>query len=72
MNKRGIGLAVHYKPIHMLSYYQAKYNFKNEDYPRASNLFNNIVSLPIYPSLTDKSVKYIINCILDLYGNKKK
>ena len=28
MNNKGIGLAVHYKPLHQLSYYKNKYQFK--------------------------------------------
>ena len=45
----GIGLAVHYKPIHQLSYYKKMYNLKGSDFPIANGLFNSIVSLPLYP-----------------------
>ena len=67
MNKKGIGLAVHYKPIHHLSFYKKMYNLKNDDYPRANELFNSIVSLPIYPLLSNKEVDYIVDCIKDLF-----
>ncbi|MAI85845.1 MAG: UDP-4-amino-4,6-dideoxy-N-acetyl-beta-L-altrosamine transaminase [Candidatus Marinimicrobia bacterium] len=67
LNKKGIGLAVHYKPIHHLSFYKKMYKLKNDDYPRANELFNSIVSLPIYPLLTDKEVDYIIDCIKELF-----
>ena len=66
MNKRGIGLAVHYKPIHHLTYYKRIYRLKNDDYPRANVLFNSIISLPIYPLLSNKEVDYIIGCINEL------
>ena len=65
--KKGIGLAVHYKPIHQLSYYKNKYKFNNANYPRANSLFESIVSLPIYPSLSDSSLDHIINSITELY-----
>lgn len=67
MNKKGIGLAVHYKPLHQLSYYKNKYKFKNDNYPRANSLFESIVSLPIYPELSDSSLDHIINSISELY-----
>ena len=67
LNKKGIGLAVHYKPIHHLSFYKKMYKLKNDDYPRANELFNSIVSLPIYPLLGDKEVDYIIDCIKELF-----
>ena len=34
MNEKGIGLAVHYKPIHQLSYYKKMYNLKRNASPR--------------------------------------
>ena len=34
MNEKGIGLAVHYKPIHQLSYYKKIYNLKRNAYPK--------------------------------------
>ena len=67
LNKKGIGLAVHYKPIHHLSFYKKMYKLKNDDYPRANELFNSIVSLPLYPLLSDKEVDYIIDCIKELF-----
>ena len=67
MNKKGIGLAVHYKPIHKLSYYKQMYNFKSNSYPRANDLFDSIVSLPLYPLLSKKEVDYIIQTIKELF-----
>ena len=66
MNKKGIGLAVHYKPLHQLSYYKSKYEFNFNDFIRANSLFESVVSLPIYPKLSDSSVDYIISSILEL------
>ncbi|MFL3005244.1 MAG: DegT/DnrJ/EryC1/StrS family aminotransferase [Candidatus Neomarinimicrobiota bacterium] len=68
LNKKGIGLAVHYKPIHQLSFYKKMYKLKNDDYPRANELFNSIVSLPLYPLLSGKEVDYIIDCIKELFA----
>ena len=67
LNKKGIGLAVHYKPIHKLTFYKKMYKLKNDDYPRANELFDSIVSLPIYPLLSDKEVDYITDCIKELF-----
>ena len=72
MNERGIGLAVHYKPLHQLSFYQRKYDFNNDCFPRADSLFQSIISLPIYPNLTNESLNYIIDSISDLYSTYTK
>ena len=67
MNQRGVGLAVHYKPIHQLSYYKKKYDFNYNNFVVANSLYKSIVSLPIYPNLSNKSLDYIIENINDLH-----
>ena len=66
LNIKGIGVAVHYKPIHQLSYYKAKYNYDKSQFPNSNALFKSIISLPIYPSLSNESVKHIIDSIIEL------
>ena len=68
LNKKGIGLAVHYKPIHLLSYYKKNYDLDAENYSNANKLFNTIISLPIYPSLTNFEVDYITKTIKELFA----
>ena len=72
MNKKGIGLAVHYKPLHQLSYYKNKYQFKIDNFPMANLLYESIISLPIYPKLSDSSLDHIINSITELYDMYSK
>ena len=70
MNNKGIGTSMHYIPIHMHSYYQKKYGYSNDDYPRAKILSESVISLPIYPALRDSEIDYIIesiNKIWELY-----
>ena len=72
MNKKGVGLAVHYKPLHQLSYYKNKYQFNIDNFPRANLLYESIISLPIYPKLSDSSLDQIINSITELYDMYSK
>ena len=66
MNVAGIGVAVHYKPIHLLSYYKKRYGFNKKRFPQANLLFSSVVSLPLYPRLNNDEVDYIISCIVAL------
>ena len=66
MNQNGIGLAIHYKPIHALSYYRENYDLEQNQFPKANSLFQSVVTLPLYPRLTDTDVYYIINSIQEL------
>lgn len=59
LSKAGIETSVHYKPLHMMSYFKDKYGFKDEDFPNAYHNYLQTISLPIYPDLKKSEVKYI-------------
>ena len=61
LNKAGIGTSVQYTPLHCLSYNKKNYN-KNE-FSNSNKLMNQIISLPIYPTIQDKQIEYIISTI---------
>ncbi len=52
MNQRGIGVAVNYRAIHLLSYFKHKFGFENGDFPVAEKIGGSTISLPFYPKLT--------------------
>ena len=65
MEEAGISTNVHYKPLPLLTAYK-NMGFDIEDYPNAYHLFENELSLPIYSTLTDEEVDYIIENLLDI------
>ncbi len=65
MGERGISTNVHYKPLPLLTAYK-NLGFDISDYPNAYNLFKNEISLPLYSTLTDEEVDYIIENLLDV------
>jgi dTDP-4-amino-4,6-dideoxygalactose transaminase len=67
LNEAGIGTSVHYMPIHMHSYYQKKYRFKPDDFPKSKDYFENVITLPLYPLLKKKEINFIIDFINDLW-----
>ena len=71
LNKGGIGTSVHYKPVHMHSYYQKKYGFKNTDYPNAYEYYENVITLPFYPSLKKDQIYYIVEFVTKLWEKYK-
>ncbi|MDA5194710.1 UDP-4-amino-4,6-dideoxy-N-acetyl-beta-L-altrosamine transaminase [Govanella unica] len=52
MRDRGIGVNVHYIPVHTQPYYQAR-GFAQGDFPQAENYYAEALSLPMYPLLSD-------------------
>ena len=65
MEERGISTNVHYKPLPLLTAYK-NLGFDIANYPNAYNLFKNEISLPIYTTLTDEEVDYIIESLLEI------
>ncbi|MCK9454357.1 MAG: DegT/DnrJ/EryC1/StrS family aminotransferase [Sulfurimonas sp.] len=63
LKKHGVEVGLHYIPLHFLSYYKHKYSLKVNNFPVALTTYQKIMSLPIYPSMDDKEVKYVIDKI---------
>jgi len=66
LKDRGINTALHYIPLHLLTYYRKKYNIRVNDFPNALNNYQKILSLPIFYGLSDKDVYYICDQIKDI------
>lgn len=56
----GIGVNVHYIPVHTQPYYR-RLGFKRGDFPEAESYYRRVVSLPIYYSLADTEQEYVID-----------
>lgn len=66
LKERGIYTSLHYIPMHLLSYYKQKYALRVNDFPKALSNYQQILSLPIYASLTDKDVHHICEQIKEI------
>ncbi|SUA57971.1 DegT/DnrJ/EryC1/StrS family aminotransferase [Oligella urethralis] len=62
-----IATNVHYKPLPMLTAYK-KLGFSIKNYPNAYHHFENEITLPLYPQLTDESVNRIIHIYNKILG----
>lgn len=62
VHKKGIGCSVHFLPLHLMPAYL---RYKHDPLPNTEYLGAHLVSLPLFPSLTDPEVEYIIKCILE-------
>jgi UDP-4-amino-4,6-dideoxy-N-acetyl-beta-L-altrosamine transaminase len=52
LHDKGVGVNVHYIPIHLQPYYQ-QLGFKQGDFPVSEHFYQNALTLPLFPSLTD-------------------
>ena len=63
MAARGIGTSVHFIPLHLQPYWRDTYNLRPEDFPVATDVFDRVVSLPIYPAMTSAEVERVIEIV---------
>jgi dTDP-4-amino-4,6-dideoxygalactose transaminase len=42
-------------------------SYSKEDFPIASNYENKILSLPIFPEMTEEQIIYVCSCIKSFY-----
>lgn len=66
LKARNIGTSVHYRPLHMMSFYAKKYGFAPEDFPVAADAYRRVVSLPLHPRLSDDDVQDVIDAVADI------
>ncbi len=64
LRKNQIFAQVHYIPVHLLPFYQQK-GWKAGDYPMAESFYENCLSLPMYPTLSEKEQNYVIEKVLE-------
>jgi perosamine synthetase len=72
LKEAGIATSVHYTPLHMHPYYREKFGYRPEDLPCMASVYPQIISLPIYPDLTDEEVDYVCRTIRELVGKHHK
>ena len=68
MAQRGIATNVHYKPLPMMTAYKAL-GFDIKDFPNAYHLFENEITLPLYSTLSEEDVEYVISNFVDVLKN---
>lgn len=63
LKERGVSTGLHYIPLHLLTYYKKKYKLKITAYGNALSTYGQILSLPIYPAMSDADVEYVCDTI---------
>jgi len=63
LQEHNVGVAVNYRPIHLLKYYRNTFGYSEGDYPVAEAVGKSTISLPLYPALNESDVIYIANII---------
>lgn len=72
LQNKGIGVAVNFRPIHLMKYYRNKYDYKKGDFPITEKIGASIITLPFYPKLKQQEIDYIIKTVNGLTSSSSR
>ena len=67
LRENNIYAQIHYIPCHLMPYYR-ELGWKEGDLPNAEQYYKNCISLPMFPTLTDEEMGYVISKIDEYYN----
>jgi perosamine synthetase len=72
LGRRGIGTSVHFIPLHRHPFYRDNFGYEAADFPGAERLYERIISLPIYPGMSEEETDYVIESVKDVSSKHRK
>ncbi len=66
LKENGIGTSVHFIPLHRHPFYQNAFSYGVENFPEAEWFYERIISLPIYPGMSEAEIEYVIQTVKDV------
>ncbi|GAM15403.1 DegT/DnrJ/EryC1/StrS family aminotransferase [Mesobacillus selenatarsenatis] len=71
LKEAGIGTSVHFIPIPIHPFYK-KLGYKITDFHHTLKAYEGVISLPLFPGMTEKQTEYVIQQVLNLVDQYKK
>ena len=72
LTQYNVGTSVHFIPVHLHPYYKNTLGTKEGDYPNCEAFFKQIISIPLYPSMTFEDVKYVADAVAEIAAKHSK
>ena len=66
LKKRGIGTSVHFIPLYRFTYYKERFGYTPKEFPNSEWVFERVLSLPIYPGMTEEEIGYVVENVVDI------
>ncbi|MDR3491300.1 MAG: DegT/DnrJ/EryC1/StrS aminotransferase family protein [Gammaproteobacteria bacterium] len=67
MKEKNIGTGLHYRAVHLYPFYRERFGFKEGDFPHAENVAERIVSLPLFPTMTDADHDRVLDVMYGIF-----
>jgi dTDP-4-amino-4,6-dideoxygalactose transaminase len=72
LRRKKIGASVHFIPIQLHSFFKKWADLPENQCPRSLELYPRLVSLPLYPAMTEQEVSYVARSVIEIVNANKK
>lgn len=72
LKQRGIGCSVHWRPLHLHPYYEQTFGWRQEDLPVASEEWERLISLPLFPGMREEEIDAVTEAVRELCASLRK
>lgn len=66
LRARGLGVQVHYQPLHLHPYYSTRYGLTRGDFPVAEAFYDAAITLPLFPAMTEQDVEDVCEIVTEV------
>lgn len=63
LKEHDVGTGLQFLPVHLFTFYREKYGYRPGDFPIAEKVGQNIVSLPLFPAMTDEDQERVVSAV---------
>jgi len=60
---KGVGVAVNYRAVHLMTYYAERFGFRRGMFPNAERIGDSTITIPLWPAMTDGDVDEVIAAV---------
>jgi len=72
LKAENIGTGIHFVSLHLHEYYRERFGYRPDDFPNANHLSERILSLPLYPKMSEKNVHDVIVAVKKIINYARK
>ena len=71
LQEQGIGIQIHYMPLHLHPFYKKRFEYKKGDFPIAEEYYERAITIPLFPKMTNREVDYVIKSVKKAVENDR-
>jgi dTDP-4-amino-4,6-dideoxygalactose transaminase len=66
LSRLGIGTSVHFIPLHLSAHFRQYLGFQGGEFPASENAYSRVLSLPLYPAMSESDIERVIGTTLKI------